>query len=148
MTAPTARAQPAANQWDAWTVLAFSALLLDALLLALAELFFLPLRLDGLLLPKVGDVPLPVSLLAALVTTPLLVRACGRIVPRVMLSGAPGVVWLLTVLVVGLGGAQGNLVLLGDWRGLLLLALGALPAAIAFGGVLGRRVPPGGDRHG
>ena len=37
----------------------------DAFLLGLLELFFLPLRLDGIVLPKVGDAPLPVTVVLA-----------------------------------------------------------------------------------
>ncbi|WAL66750.1 hypothetical protein ORV05_02745 [Amycolatopsis cynarae] len=116
-------------------------LLLDTVLLAILELFFLPLRLDGTLLPKLGAIPLPVTALVAAVTTPLLVRWTGRLVhPRA--AFAPLVAWVLTVLVLGLFGPGGDLVLIQDWRALLLLAGGALPSAMALGGALavpGRR---------
>lgn len=110
-------------------------LLLDTVLLAILELFFLPLRLDGTLLPKLGAAPIPLTALVAAVTTPLLVRFAGRLVhPRA--AFAPLVVWVLTVLVLGLFGPGGDLVLIQDWRALLLIAGGTLPAAMALGGAL------------
>jgi len=113
-----------------WLVLVL--LVVDAVLLALLELFFLPLYVGG-------TVPFPVTVLIAAVTTPLLVRLAGRLVtPRA--AFAPLVTWVLVVVVVGLFGPGGDLVLLLDWRALLLIAGGALPAAMSLGGVLA--VPP------
>ncbi|NIH87302.1 hypothetical protein [Amycolatopsis granulosa] len=103
-------------------------LVIDAALLAVLELFFLPLRIAG-------TIPFPVTALVAAVTTPLLVRLAGRLVaPRA--AFAPLVVWVLVVVIVGLFGPGGDLVLLQDWRALLLIAGGALPAAMSLGGVL------------
>ncbi|TVT06942.1 hypothetical protein FNH07_18400 [Amycolatopsis bartoniae] len=105
-------------------------LLLDTLLLATLELFFLPLRVGS-----TGTVPLPVSVLVAILTTPLLVVLTGRLVhPRA--AFAPLALWVLTIVVLGLTGPGGDLVLIQDWRGLLLIAGGALPAALALGGSL------------
>ncbi|MFC4000373.1 hypothetical protein ACFS2C_21855 [Prauserella oleivorans] len=112
-------------------------LAVDAVLLAALELFYLPLRLDGLILPRVGDVALPVSVLVAMVTTPLLVSAAARLGNR-RLGFVPLAAWLLTLLVVGVTGPGGDTVLLADWRTLLLLAGGTLPGALAVGGTLGR----------
>ncbi|MDQ0379280.1 hypothetical protein [Amycolatopsis thermophila] len=107
-------------------------LIVDAALLALLELFFLPLRVGG-------TIPFPITALVAAVTTPVLVRLAGRLVaPRA--AFAPLIVWVLVVVVVGLFGPGGDLVLLQDWRALLLIAGGALPAALSLGGVLA--VPP------
>ncbi|MEU3273435.1 hypothetical protein ABZ639_21565 [Saccharomonospora sp. NPDC006951] len=107
-------------------------LTLDAVLLALLELFLLPLRLDGVLLPKLGDIPFPVSVLVAMVTTPLLVALAIPAVGK-RLAGVPLIAWLLTLFVVGLQGPGGDLVLVADWRAFALLAGGALPAAIVLG---------------
>jgi len=107
-------------------------LILDAVVLAVLDLFFLPLRLDGVFLPKLGDFPLPITVVAAAVTTPLLVSATAKLV-RPGLSWIPLLVWVLVVMVVGLAGPGGDLVLIGDWRSLLLLAGGALPGALALG---------------
>jgi hypothetical protein len=54
------------------------------------------------------------------------------------LSWIPLLVWVLTLLVVGLGGPGGDVVLLPDWRTPLLLGGGMLPGAVALGGGLGR----------
>lgn len=116
-----------------WVVLAV--LVVDTVLLATLELFFLPLRLDGTLLPRLDWIPVPITVLLALVTTPVLVSSAGRLVHR-RAAFAPLVVWVLTVLVLGLFGPGGDLVLIQDWRALLLLAAGALPAAMALGGAL------------
>ncbi|GAA4546261.1 hypothetical protein [Amycolatopsis samaneae] len=119
-----------------WLLLAL--LSLDAVLLALLELFFLPLRLDGTALPRMlGDLPMPLAILLGAVTTPLLVSAAGKLV-RPGLSFVPLVVWVLVIFVVGLFGPGGDLVLIQDWRALLLLGASALPAALALGGGLGR----------
>jgi hypothetical protein len=107
-------------------------LIVDAALLAILDLFFLPLRLDGVFLPKLGDFPLPITVVLAAVTTPLLVSATAKLV-RPGLSWIPLLVWVLVVMVVGLAGPGGDLVLVGDWRALLLLAGGALPGALVLG---------------
>jgi hypothetical protein len=127
----------------------FALLLLDALLLALLELFFLPLRLDGTLLPDLGAFPVPVTALVAAVTTPLLVVQTAKLVsPRA--SFAPLVLWVLVMVVVGLMGPGGDVVLIQDWRALVLLAFGALPGAMVLGGALGsapsRKPAQGGTR--
>lgn len=109
----------------------------DAVLLAALELFYLPLRLDGLILPRLGDVVLPVSVLVAVVTTPLLVSAAARLGNR-RLGFVPLVAWVGALLVLGVTGPGGDTVLPTDWRTLLLLAGGALPGALAVGGSLGR----------
>jgi hypothetical protein len=107
-------------------------LIADAVVLALLELFFLPLRLDGVFLPKLNDFPMPITVVLAAVTTPLLVSGTARLV-RPGLSWIPLAVWVLVVMVVGLAGPGGDLVLVQDWRALLLLAGGALPGALALG---------------
>lgn len=117
-------------------------LLLDALLLALLEVFFLPLRLDGRLLPNLAAFPAPVAIVVAALTTPLLVSQAARWsdtmgMPRGIAS-IPLVLWALTVIGVGFLGPGGDQVLVADWRSLLLLAAGALPAAFVLGRVLGR----------
>lgn len=103
-------------------------LLVDTVLLATLELFFLPLRVNG-------TVPVPFTVVVAVLTTPLLVVQAGRLVhPRA--AFAPLALWVLTVVVLGLTGPGGDLVLVQDWRALLLIAGGALPAALALGGSL------------
>ncbi len=102
-------------------------LVFDTVLLALLELFFLPLR--------IGVVPLPLTVLVGAVTTPWLVSSVAKLV-RPALSWVPLAVWVLVVFGVGMLGPGGDLVLIQDWRALLLIAGGALPAALALGGSL------------
>ncbi|MFR9729909.1 hypothetical protein ACL03H_11825 [Saccharopolyspora sp. MS10] len=111
--------------------LVFAFLLLDAVVLALAELLFLPLW--------IGSTPFPITTAVAAVTTPLLVSEAGRLAPRRRVAAAPLVVWFATVFVFGLFGPGGDVVLLGDdLRTLLLIGAGTLPSAMMLGIVLGR----------
>jgi hypothetical protein len=113
-------------------------LVVDAIILAVLEMFFLPLRFDGTLLPDLGGWPFPVTALVAAVTLPWLVARAGDVSGRILVVGAPLWVWLATIGVVGLVGTE-NLVFLQDWRGLLLLGAGTLPSAVALGNAVGRR---------
>ena len=98
-------------------------LVLDAVLLALTEVAWLSLR--------VGTVPLPISVLVAAVTTPLLVRAADRLRPGTRFALVPLVVWLLVVVVTGLWSPAGPGMFPPDWRGILLVAAGLLPGTWA-----------------
>lgn len=109
-------------------------LLVDAVLLAVLELFLLPLW--------IGGVPFPVTALLAAVTVPLLVRRAAKLGTGLLVAASPAVVWLLAILVFGLGGPGGDQVLLPDWRTLVLVGLGLLPAAVVLGSVTAR--PKGG----
>lgn len=116
-------------------------LLLLSLALTLIELLYLPLRFDGALLPMVGDsLPLPISAVVAAVTLPWLIKRARRISPRLLVAGSPLWIWLLGVLVAAFPGPGGDVVLIGDWRALLLLGCGALAGSITLGGMLGRPV--------
>ncbi|RJQ78541.1 hypothetical protein [Amycolatopsis panacis] len=132
MAAPLTRAQ-----WLLLLLLAF-----DAVLLALLEVFFLPLRVGTL-----GEIPLPVTVLVGAVTTPWLVLTTAKLV-RPGLSFVPLVVWVIVVFVIGLTGPGGDLVLVQDWRALLLLGGSALPAALVLGGGLGRAATAKGSGRG
>lgn len=114
------------------------ALVIDSIALALLEVFFLPLRFDGHLLPNWGAIPFPITAAVALITMPMMISRAARVSTRILVVGAPLWVWLLTIGVVGIVGPE-NMVLLEDWRTLLLLACGALPAAVALGNALARR---------
>lgn len=109
--------------------LSLALLTLDAVLLATVELFFLPLRLPATL----GGWPLPLSILLAAVSTPLLVRAAAELAPRTLVTGTPLAAWLLTVIVLGLAGPGGDIVLSANVRSLLLVAAGVLPGGIILG---------------
>lgn len=107
-------------------------LLLDAAILAVVELLYLPLY--------IGPVQFPIAAAVAAVTTPLLVAAAGWISARRRVAGAPLVVWFSVVLIFGVFGPGGDVVLLGsDWRTLLLLGGGALPSAMMLGIVLSKQ---------
>ncbi len=113
--------------WDQRLLLAL--LVLDTVLLAVLELFFLPLR--------VGVVPLPVTVVVGAVTTPWLVSTTAKLV-RPGLSWVPLAVWVVVVFGLGLLGPGGDLVLIQDWRALVLLGASALPGALVLGGGLGQ----------
>jgi hypothetical protein len=118
-----------------WLTLAV--LVVDAVALAVLELLFLPLRFDGYLLPNaLGGLPVPASALAAALTTPWLVSVAGRLSPKLLVAAAPLLAWILVVAIFGMFGPGGDLVLIADWRSLLLFACGALPSAIVLGRVL------------
>jgi hypothetical protein len=124
-----------------WVTLAF--LMVDAVVLAVAELLFLPLRFDGFLLPYIlGGIVLPLSPLVAALTTPWLVSVAGRLSPKLLVAAAPLFAWLLAVAVFGMFGPGGDLVLVADWRSLLLFACGALPSAVVLGKVLATTLAP------
>jgi hypothetical protein len=108
--------------------------------LAVLELLYLPLRFDGYILPMLWrGFPLPITPLVAALTLPALVSRAGDISTRLAVAGSPLWIWLLCVLVSALPGPGGDVVLIGDWRALLLLACGALPGAVALGGVVSKQ---------
>lgn len=117
----------------------FGLLLVDSVILAVVELVFLPLRFDGYLLPDLGGFPFPITVVLAALTNPWLVSMAKTMTDRLGLAVLPLLVWLLSLGVFGLAGPGGDLVLIQDWRSLLLLAAGALPAAIVLGGPSTRR---------
>jgi hypothetical protein len=119
-----------------WLTLAV--LVVDAVILAVLEIFFLPLRFDGQLLPDLGSWPFPITVLLAAVSTPWLVARAGDLSDRLLVVGAPLWAWLATVAVLGFFGPENN-ILPQDWRTLLLLAATTLPTAIVLGNVLGTR---------
>lgn len=110
-----------------------------AFVLAVLELFFLPLRFDGTLLPELRDWPFPITAVFAAVTTPVLVVAASRHAHRTSAALSPLLVWMGTLLLFGLFGPGGDVVLLSDWRTLVLFAGGVLPSAIAVGAHMGRQ---------
>ncbi|MCP2251227.1 hypothetical protein [Lentzea aerocolonigenes] len=114
-------------------------LCVEAAVLAVLETFFLPVRFDGTLLPRLGDFPFPITIAVAVVTTPVLVQWAAALSGRVLAAAAPLIVWFFTIFTLGFLEPGGNgQFLLGDWRTLLLIAGGALPGAIAVGAVMAR----------
>ncbi|MBE9375670.1 hypothetical protein IQ251_14550 [Saccharopolyspora sp. HNM0983] len=106
-------------------------LVLDAVLLAVLELLFLPLWL--------GTVQFPITAAVAAVTTPLLVAEAARLSRSRLVAAAPLLAWLVAMFVFGVLGPGGDIVLIGDWRALLLIGGGALPGAMMLGIQLGKR---------
>jgi hypothetical protein len=124
--------------------LLLAVLVLDATLLAVLEVFYLPLRLP----PSAGGLPLPLTVALAAISTPLLVSAAARLAPRLPVAGAPLAGWLATVLVLGLTGPGGDAVLPADFRTLLLMVAALVPSGLVLGrlatsGHLGRKDPDG-----
>jgi hypothetical protein len=117
-------------------------LMLDAAVLAIVELLFLPLAFDGYLLPNLGGLPFPLMPAVAAVTTPWLVATAGRLSPRLLVAAAPLLAWIVAMTGFGMFGPGGDLLLIADWRSLLLFACGALPSAIVLGRVLAATVGP------
>jgi hypothetical protein len=113
--------------------LVLAVLIADSVLLAALELLYLPLRFDGFLLPDLDGFPLPLTAVVAALTMPWLVSVAGTLSTRLSVAAAPLLVWLLCIGVFGLAGPGGDIVLVQDWRALLLLAGGSLPAAMALG---------------
>ncbi|MGM1060115.1 hypothetical protein [Saccharothrix sp. Mg75] len=115
--------------------------------LAVLELFFLPVRWDGTLLPRWGDWPFPVTAALAAVATPALVMLASRYAHRTLAAASPLLVWAGTLLLFAVLGPGGDAVLLNDWRTLLLFAGGALPGAVAVGSYAGGRTGVGSDHR-
>lgn len=113
---------------------------LAAALLGVVEVAFLPLYL--------GAVPLPLGALLAALTNALAVLALAPLFRRTAVVGTPLAAWLLVVLGLGAGGPGGDTMLVGDWRALLLLGLGVVPAALLLGRHLGTGIPGSGPGSG
>jgi len=125
--------------------LAVGILVADAVLLAVTELFYLPMHLPR----SLGGWALPVTVLAAALTTPLLVWAVAKVAPQRGAAVAPLVAWLLTVLALGVAGPGGDRVLPADWRALLLMTAGMVCGGVAVGRVVIGQYPlaPAGDHR-
>lgn len=105
-------------------------MLVNTVLLAVLELFFLPLWF--------GSVMAPLSILVAAVTMPLLVRAAVRTSGSTATGGIVLFLWFVVLVVVGFFGPGGDMVFVPDWRSLALVAAGLIPGAVAMGIELGR----------
>ena len=104
-----------------------------ALLLALWGAFLVPL--------KVGTIPVPVSVLLALVGNAALGWWGGRLYGRLGAAG-PGIVWLVVALSLSTQRREGDLVVPGSAMGLLFLLVGAVASAVALGAARRRRARP------
>jgi hypothetical protein len=101
--------------------------------LALAEVFWLPLRVGGVLVP--------VSLVVAVTANLLLPATALRLTGSRSVAVLPGVVWLVVAIGAMLRRPEGDLVITGGGVSgtvnLAFLLLGVLAAALAVGRVLG-----------
>jgi hypothetical protein len=111
--------------------------------LALVEVFWLPWR--------VGGIPVPVSVAAAVVGNLLLVAAARRLSGSRVVALLPAVVWLVVAIRGAMRRPEGDLLITGgdavtQLVNLGFLLLGVVAAAFAVGRVLGE--PPAVSRSG
>ena len=85
----------------------------------------------------IGAVPAPFGAVAAAVTNTGLVYAAGWFTTRTLVVAIPLLAWLVTVLILASGGPGGDVLVPGDWKALLLLGLGVLPAGVMLGRHMG-----------
>jgi hypothetical protein len=108
-----------------------------AVWLTLVEVFWLPWR--------VGGVPVPVSVLAAVVGNVLLVEGARRLSGSRLVAVLPAVVWLVIAVAATMRRPEGDLLLTGgdavtSTINLGFLLLGVVAAAFAVGRALGTPV--------
>jgi hypothetical protein len=113
--------------------------LVVAVWMALVEVFWLPLR--------VGGVVLPVSVVAAVVANLLLPQLALRLSGSRLVAALTGVAWLVVVVAAMIRRPEGDLIITGGGAtgvvNLAFLLLGVLAAAFAVGRALGGpRRPP------
>jgi hypothetical protein len=109
------------------------AAVLVALWLAVVEVFWLPLRIGGLLVP--------LSVVAAVTANLVLPEAARRLSGSRLIGILPAVVWLAVAIAAMSRRAEGDLVITGGGAtgtiNLAFLLLGVLAASLAVGRVLG-----------
>jgi hypothetical protein len=105
--------------------------------LALVEVFWLPLRIGGILVP--------LSVLAAVVGNLMLIGAAHRLSGSRVVAVLPGLVWLAVAIAAMIRRPEGDLVLTGGGAtgtiNLLFLLLGVTAAAFGVGRALAGRRP-------
>ncbi|WP_024793788.1 hypothetical protein [Tomitella biformata] len=107
---------------EVWDRLVLALLIVDGAAVGILSVFFLPLTL--------GSVPFPISAFIAGGVNLLLVRTAARDTQQTMLIAAPLIAWGAVYLVFALGRIGGSGVVPGDWRGALLVFVGAMPAVM------------------
>ena len=100
---------------------------------AVLEVLWLPLRIGGF--------AVPVSIPVAVAVNLLLVTWTHRLTGSRLAAVLPAVVWLVVVLPASQRRPEGDLLILGNTRGLVFLLCGVLAAAVALGRVLGTPRP-------
>ena len=102
--------------------------------LSVMESFLVPLR--------AGTVPLPLSVLLAVLGNVLLCRLGGRWTESTVGAAVPAVLWLVTVVVLSLPRPEGDLVVPGTLMGLVFLFAGAVAGAYGVASSITRRIRP------
>ncbi|MFC4605614.1 hypothetical protein [Rhodococcus kronopolitis] len=97
-------------------------LVFDGFLTAVLAVLFLPLRL--------GTVPFPVAALIAAAVNVLLVFGARTVTDRASRMALPLLGWFVGFVVCMFGGPGGDAMMLADWRTLLLLVAGLVPAGV------------------
>jgi hypothetical protein len=104
-----------------------------AVWLALVEIFWLPLRIGGVLVP--------VSVVAAVAANLLMPRVALRLAGSRLVAGLTGVAWLVVVVAGMIRRPEGDLIIIGGGTtgvvNLAFLLCGVLAAAFAVGRALG-----------
>jgi hypothetical protein len=102
--------------------------------LAVIEAFLVPLR--------AGSVRLPICVPLAVFGNILLARLALRQTGSILAAGLQPVVWLVTVLVLSLPRAEGDVIVEGTVTGLVFLFGGAVGGAYAVASGINRRIAP------
>ena len=97
---------------------------LVAALLALLECFYVNLR--------IGATPVPLAQVVAALANLALPFVMYRVTGRRGLSIVPGVIWIVIALILAARGPGGDVVVPGNWQGILLLLAGAGAAVISI----------------
>jgi len=118
----SARAVAGSDRGTGLTIALAVLLFADGLAVGLIAVLFLPLW--------VGGIPVPVTVLVAALANLGLVMLAGRVTDRTPLIAAPLIGFLLVYLLAAADGPGGDAVLPADWRALLLLFVGLVPAGI------------------
>jgi hypothetical protein len=96
---------------------------LAAVLPALLECFYVNLR--------IGDVPIPISAVVALAANIALPWAMVRLTEIRPLALIPVAIWAAFAIILAGGGPGGDVIIPGNWQGIVLLLGGALGAVIS-----------------
>lgn len=103
--------------WATVAVLVF-----DGFLAGILSVFFLPAYL--------GPVQFPISALLGGIANVALVLAARKVAERPIWVASPLIGWFAAVAVCMFGGPGGDVLLLADWRTMLLIIAGAGPAGV------------------
>jgi hypothetical protein len=102
--------------------------------LAVVEAFLVPLR--------IGSVPFPLCVLMAAAGNVLLTRLAGRQTGSILAAALQPVLWLVTVVVLSLPRAEGDVIVAGTLTGLVFLFAGSVAGAYGIAAEITRRTRP------